>query len=538
MTSAPPRSDPLPTTPGAIVAGKYRVERVLGKGGMGVVVEARHLALEERVALKFLLPAFATNAEASARFMREARAVFKIKSEHVVRVMDVASLDNGSPYMVLEFLEGSDLLRVLKVQGVVPVDDAVDYMIQACDAIGEAHSHGIIHRDVKPSNLFLVTGRDGMPVIKVLDFGISKVVGTPGIDALTRTTTTMGSAHYMSPEQMRSIRDVDHRTDIYALGITLFTLISGEHPYSGNSIPQVYSEILTGTPRLLRSRRPDLPEHFAGVVAKAYLRDPGARYQSIAELVFALAPYAPPRSRPTIERIARLVGRPGSTLRSEPPHARGGGPPAELPRLGTPSPIGTTHEPSTIDDQAQTRLMPSRPPGPPIHRAAAPAAQLTEPARLPTSNGPVIAVIAVIGVALLLGVGALLLRMTRDDAANDAAEARAAAMSPRSAEPTAESPAPPASAAAAVSATAQADPPTGSASPAGASTNPAGTAPGSTTPSSTAPPGSTPATTGAPRTPVPSARASSTAKAAPPPSSAPPPPPPSGAPPKTVFDDR
>lgn len=490
---------------------------------MGVVVEARHLALEERVALKFLLPAFATHAEASARFMREARAVFKIKSEHVVRVMDVASLDNGSPYMVLEFLEGSDLLRVLKTQGVVPVDDAIDYVIQACDAIGEAHSHGIIHRDVKPSNLFLVTGRDGMPVIKVLDFGISKVVGTPGIDALTRTTTTMGSAHYMSPEQMRSIRDVDHRTDIYALGITLFTLISGEHPYSGNSIPQVYSEILTGTPKLLRSRRPDLPEHFAGVVAKAYLRDPAARYQSIAELVFALAPYAPPRSRPTIERIARLVGRPGSTLRSEPPPpARGGGPAADLPRLGTPSPIETTRDPSTIDDQARTRRMPSRPPGSPIRGAAAPAAQLPEPARRPTSNGPVIAVLAVLGVALLLGGGALLLRWIRDSAANAAVEARFAAMSATPAGPTAESPASPASVAAPV------EPPAGSASPTGASANPAGTTPGSTT-----------ATPGAPRTPAPPARASSTARTAPPPSSAPPaPPPPSGAPPKTVFDDR
>src|SRR5262249_35356849 len=154
---------------------------------------------------------FSATPEAATRFLREARTVFKLKSEHVARVMDVATADNGAPYMVLEFLDGDDLMRVLKVRGRLPMEDAIDYVIQACDAIGEAHANGIVHREGKPSNLFLTASRDGTPMVKVLDFGISKVVGTPGIDSLTRTSTTMGSAQYMSPEQMQSLRDVDHR---------------------------------------------------------------------------------------------------------------------------------------------------------------------------------------------------------------------------------------------------------------------------------------------------------------------------------------
>src|SRR5690606_21773595 len=207
MTNSPSASV---LTPGTVLAGKFCIEQVLGQGGMGVVVAARHLQLDERVALKFLLPEALSNAEAVARFAREARAAVKIKSEHVARVTDVGTLETGSPYMVMEYLRGTDLGDLVHTQGPLPIADAVEYLLQACEAVAEAHALGIVHRVLKPSNLFLTRRADGSPSIKVLDFGISKV--TTGADSqmnMTRTATVMGSPLYMSPEQMASARDVD-----------------------------------------------------------------------------------------------------------------------------------------------------------------------------------------------------------------------------------------------------------------------------------------------------------------------------------------
>ncbi|EYF05608.1 serine/threonine-protein kinase [Chondromyces apiculatus] len=296
-----------PIEPGTLLIGKYRVERVIGRGGMGVVVEARHLALDERVAVKFLLPDHALNAESSARFLREARASVRIKSEHVARVSDVGTLENGAPYMVMEFLVGQDLAQVLHERGPLHGEEAVDYVIQGCEAIAEAHGHGIVHRDLKPSNLFLTSRNDGTPLVKVLDFGISKLLHER-VDNLTRTTAAMGSALYMSPEQMQQTRSVDHRTDIYALGVALFELCAGRPPYYAETLPQLCAEVLTGIPTPLRDLRPDLPEAFAVVLAKAYARDREHRYATVAEMAMALAPFAAPQTHPLIERIARMGG--------------------------------------------------------------------------------------------------------------------------------------------------------------------------------------------------------------------------------------
>jgi serine/threonine-protein kinase len=211
--------------------------------------------------------------------------------------------------MVMEFLVGSDLSHVLDRSGPLALEDAVDYVAQACEAIAEAHAHGIVHRDLKPANLFLTRRPDGSPLVKVLDFGISKMAGG-GVENLTRTTAAMGSALYMSPEQMQQTRSVDHRTDIYALGISLFELIAGRQPFFADTLPQLCAEVLTGTPTPLAAFRPDLPASFAAVLAKAYARDRGQRYQTIAELVVALSPFAPPRTFTTIERIARMGGLP------------------------------------------------------------------------------------------------------------------------------------------------------------------------------------------------------------------------------------
>lgn len=303
---ASPPND-VPVQPGTVLAGKYRVDRVLGKGGMGVVVEAHHVVLDERVALKFLLPDYAQHPEASARFHREAQAAVKIKGEHVTRVTDVGTLENGSPYMVMEFLEGIDLSNALEKYGVCRIPDAIDYVLQACEAIAEAHSLGIVHRDIKPANMFLTRRPDGTPMIKVLDFGISKMA-VAGVDNLTRTTATMGSALYMSPEQMQQTRGVDHRTDIYALGISLYELLAGKQPYYADTLPQLCAEVLTGTPTPIRAMRAEVPEGLGAALEKAYARDRDQRYQTIAELAAGLAPFAPPRSQTSLDRIARMAG--------------------------------------------------------------------------------------------------------------------------------------------------------------------------------------------------------------------------------------
>ncbi len=201
----------FPVAPGTLLAGKYRVNRVLREGSMSVVVEAHHVALDERVALKLLRPEYAKHPETSARFLREAGAAVKIKSAHVAHVLDLGTLDSGAPYVVLQDLQGRDLAGVLLADGLLPIADAVDSILQACDAIAEAHAVGIIHRDLKPANLFLCKRPNGAPLIKVLDFGISEVNNL--VDDLTKPSAVLGSALYMSPEQMQQTRSVDHRTD-------------------------------------------------------------------------------------------------------------------------------------------------------------------------------------------------------------------------------------------------------------------------------------------------------------------------------------
>jgi len=214
--------------PGDVLCDRYRVDRVLGSGGMGVVVLAEHIELRERVAIKFLLDSAADDVELSERFLREARAAVRIRSEHVVRVSDVGRLPSGAPYLVMEYLEGEDLSQRLE-RGRVPIEDAVDYVMQCCEAMHVAHRAGIVHRDLKPANLFLTQRPDGSPIIKVLDFGISKVGGAEAAQlSLTRTQTMMGSPLYMSPEQMRSSKDVSPSTDIWSLGVILHELISGD----------------------------------------------------------------------------------------------------------------------------------------------------------------------------------------------------------------------------------------------------------------------------------------------------------------------
>ena len=297
---------------GEIIAGKYRVERVLGVGGMGVVVAAQHIRLDEKVALKFLLSAALANPEAVARFEREARAASKIKSEHVARVSDVGTLENGSPYMVMEFLQGTDLSGWLEKYGPLPFPQAVDFVLQACEALAEAHSIGIVHRDLKPANLFCIQRSDGELCVKVLDFGISKLTsaGAESV-SMTRTTALLGSPLYMSPEQMVTSKAVDARTDIWSLGVILFELVSGRVPFDGQSVTELAIKIAMEAPTPLHTYRPDAPPGFEQLLARCLDKNRDRRFQSVADFAIALADHAPPQSRLSIERIVGTLRRAG-----------------------------------------------------------------------------------------------------------------------------------------------------------------------------------------------------------------------------------
>ncbi|WP_437774440.1 serine/threonine-protein kinase [Sorangium sp. So ce1097] len=311
-------SAPLPAIPeglpkqGDVIAGKYRVEGVLGAGGMGIVVSALHVALGQRVAVKFLSPtAQQVFPDASARFLREARAAMAIKSEHVTRVLDVGALDGGSLYIVMELLTGLDLSQLLKSRdgAPLPVDEAVDMILQAGEAIAEAHSLGIIHRDLKLTNLFRTTDADGSPFVKVLDFGLSKLVAPDaggGLESsLTLTSVIVGSPHYMSPEQIRSLKHADARSDIWALGVILYQLVSARRPFRGHSLPSICMSVATDTPRLIHSFLPDVPPALDAVIQRCLDKDVNARVQTVAELAEALAPFASPRASVSLRRILR-----------------------------------------------------------------------------------------------------------------------------------------------------------------------------------------------------------------------------------------
>jgi len=300
---------------GDVVADKYEVERVLGHGGMGVVVVARHRVLGHRVAIKYLLPAVAHDAAAVARFTREAQAAVALRGEHVARVFDVGTLETGAPYMVMELLTGTDLETMLERDGPLDVRCAIDFVLQACEAIAEAHALGIVHRDLKPSNLYVTQRPDGSPLVKVLDFGIAKTIETAAErpSMLTATGTTLGTPVYMSPEQIRDAKTADRRTDIWALGVVLHHLLAGEPPFVGDTLPSLCAQILTEPAIPLASTRPDVPADLAAVVSRCLAKRAEDRFQDVGELAQALAPFASEGARIHVERIVRTLRGCGST---------------------------------------------------------------------------------------------------------------------------------------------------------------------------------------------------------------------------------
>jgi len=290
---------------GEVVADKYRIVRQLGSGGMGVVVEATHLHLNQPVALKFLVESALEPEIATERFLREAQATFRLRSEHTVRVMDVGRLASGEPFMVMELLVGKDFKQLLVERGPLPPAEAAQYMLQLCSALQEAHALGIIHRDLKARNLYLTTRADGTPCVKVLDFGISKLSDGGEAAPLTQANMGMGSPRYMAPEQWVSASTVDARADIYAAGAVFYELITGNIPLAGLPLPEVIKRIRAGAVPSPKEQRPELPEPICRVVMRALRPRPEERFPTVMHFAQAIRDAMPeasaaPRPRPVM----------------------------------------------------------------------------------------------------------------------------------------------------------------------------------------------------------------------------------------------
>ncbi len=300
---------------GELIAGKYRVERVIGEGGMGTVLAAWHELLDVRVAVKVLSAELSHQPEIIARFLREARAVARLKSEHVARVMDVGLLGEGQPYIVMELLEGEDLEKRVQ-RGPLPLQQAADFILQALEAMAHAHAIGIVHRDLKPANLFVTATPDGREVIKVLDFGIAKLTNAVQADGarsggLTGEHSTLGSPSFMAPEQVRAAPEIDRRADIWALGAIFYEMVTGRTAFDGNSVGEVFGAVLHATPTPVNEIRPDIPEGVDAVIARCLRRPVEERYADVGELARAVAPFASAAWQGHVTRIEQTLQRAG-----------------------------------------------------------------------------------------------------------------------------------------------------------------------------------------------------------------------------------
>ena len=294
--------------PGDVLAGKYLVIRVIGRGGMGVVVEAKHAELHERVAIKVLHKRYLDNAEALARFQHEARASVRIRGEHSARLLDIGTTNEGAPFIVMELLEGADLSQIIR-SGLLPVQEAVLYILQACEGMAEVHAHGIVHRDLKPGNLFVTRRPDGTPLIKVLDFGIAKstLPMNDGERAVTMTLVALGTPLYMSPEQIRSSRDVDARADVWSLGAILYELLAGRPAFGGNSVVNITAQVLEAQPPSVTAMRPEVPPELDKALGRALAKKPEQRFVDVAAFAKAIAPFAGEGGQAHAERAARIL---------------------------------------------------------------------------------------------------------------------------------------------------------------------------------------------------------------------------------------
>jgi len=292
--------------PGSIVAQRFRILRVLGRGGMGIVFLALHLELDRRVALKIVRDELLAREDAVDRLRHEARNAAKLRSEHSTRVLEFGRLESGAPYIVMEYLEGIDLEAYMMAHGPIAPREAVGLILQACEAVAEAHAHGIIHRDLKPGNLFLATSADGSTTVKVLDFGISKSTHERSPRVITDPRMVVGSPGYMSPEQVRCSSRVGPAADIWSLGAVLYEAVTGHCPFEGDSITDVYKHVLDLEPLAPRAYQPSVSEWLECVILRCLRKDPLERFAGVAELAKELSAFGPAGSIGLARRIARV----------------------------------------------------------------------------------------------------------------------------------------------------------------------------------------------------------------------------------------
>lgn len=464
---------PAYPSPGEVLDGKYQIEKLLGEGGMGAVAKATHMLRRAPVALKFMSPAVMSMPGAVERFINEGVAASQIDSDHVVKVFDVGQLKSGAPYLVMEYLEGVDLAELLAREGTpgLPIPRAVHFTLQALRGLQVAHTAGIVHRDMKPSNCFVIT-KDGEPdFVKLVDFGISKVQ-QPGGGHITKTNSALGTPLYMSPEQARSPRDVDLRSDLYSVGVILYELLTGRTPFHSDSgeFTEILFKIFTQDPPAVKSLRGDLPDPLCDVIHRALTRDPKDRYASAVDMGEALAPWADARSQHVLNRLRLAGGRaaasvaPGTTPMTA-PAGQSVIPPAAPRNTGAEALAKT--QGSWPGEAPETIPQVSIPGAPPVPRtAASPGAprtdvgvsrEVTAPSPDRPKRSPLVFAIPIVVVAALAGGGVFLMRGTPP--ASSASLARDPATAPPSASAPPLPPLPPApsaSASAAPSASASA----------------------------------------------------------------------------------
>lgn len=270
--------------PGTVLAGKLRVERLIGQGAMGVVYEATDITLRRRVAVKLVHPDFVGDAEKRLRFGREAYAVARLQSQHVTHVLEINELDDGTPYLVMELLEGKTLDQIIDREGPAAVDVALDWILQALDAVAEAHRIELVHRDLKPANLYLARRANRAPLVKVLDFGLVKELA-PGADlAQSSINTVMGTPHYMAPEAILDPASIDGRADLYAVGAMAYYLLTGERVFDGSNLVEICSQHLHQEPSPPAKKRSDIPASVEKIVLACLAKKREERPESAAAL--------------------------------------------------------------------------------------------------------------------------------------------------------------------------------------------------------------------------------------------------------------